>query len=289
MTVLALLLVVVTLSITSPLVAISAAASYSIWPVTVTPAVVADSDTGAVELGVKFRADYGGYVTGIRFYKGSTNTGTHVGNLWTQSGTLLGSVTFTNETASGWQQELFSVPVAITAGTTYVVSYHTNVGRYAYDAGYFATSGFDNSPLRALSNSEGGGNGVYRYGTSTGFPSQTWNSTNYWVDVIFQESLGEDTTPPTVTSVSPSSGAVNISTDSTVSVTFNETMDPLTIGTSTFTLVDPSNAPVPATVIYNSAAKTATLDPTGLLTSSTTYRATVAGGAGGVRMWQGIR
>ena len=42
------------------------------------------TDTAAVELGVKFRADVNGYITGIRFYKGSTNTGTHVGSLWTQ-------------------------------------------------------------------------------------------------------------------------------------------------------------------------------------------------------------
>ena len=41
------------------------------------------------------------------------------------SGTLLASATFTNESASGWQQVNFSNPVPITAGTTYVASYHT--------------------------------------------------------------------------------------------------------------------------------------------------------------------
>jgi hypothetical protein len=34
-----------------------------------------------VELGVKFTSDVDGQVTGIRFYKGSGNSGTHVGNL----------------------------------------------------------------------------------------------------------------------------------------------------------------------------------------------------------------
>ena len=53
----------------------------------------------AVELGVKFRADQPGFVTGIRFYKGAGNTGTHVGNLWTSDGTLLATATFTGETA----------------------------------------------------------------------------------------------------------------------------------------------------------------------------------------------
>src|SRR5262249_49540313 len=44
-----------------------------------TPAVASDSDPNAVELGVKFRSDVAGTVTGLRFYKGSANTGTHVG------------------------------------------------------------------------------------------------------------------------------------------------------------------------------------------------------------------
>ena len=50
------------------------------------------------------------------------NTGTHVGNLWTTSGTLLATGTFSGETASGWQQLNFTTPVDITAGTTYVAS-----------------------------------------------------------------------------------------------------------------------------------------------------------------------
>jgi len=58
---------------------------------------------GAVELGVKFWSDVNGSITGIRFYKASTNTDTHVANLWTSSGTLLTTAMFTGETASGWQ------------------------------------------------------------------------------------------------------------------------------------------------------------------------------------------
>ena len=77
----------------------------------------------AVEVGVKFTSDVSGTVTGIRFYKASKNTGTHVGNLWTASGRKLASATFTGETASGWQQVTFSSPVSINANTTYVASY----------------------------------------------------------------------------------------------------------------------------------------------------------------------
>jgi len=100
----------------------------------------------SVELGVQFRADTSGYITGIRFYKGAGNTGVHVGNLWSSSGTLLASATFTGETASGWQTgELFK-SVAITANTLYVASYHTSVGHFSVDQKYFATSGVDNAP-----------------------------------------------------------------------------------------------------------------------------------------------
>ncbi len=57
-------------------------------------------------------------------------TGPHTGSLWSSTGTLLATVTFTNESISGWQTATFSNPVQITKGTTYVASYHTN-GIYA--------------------------------------------------------------------------------------------------------------------------------------------------------------
>jgi hypothetical protein len=157
----------------------------SIWLASATPGVPADSDTSAVEVGVKFRSDVAGQVTGVRFYKGAGNTGTHVGHLWTATGQLLATVTFSGETATGWQQANFATPVTIAANTTYVVSYYAPNGRYAGDVGYFASSGVDRAPLHALRDGQDGANGVYRYGTGGGFPSETWQSSNYWVDVTF--------------------------------------------------------------------------------------------------------
>ncbi len=57
----------------------------SIWSLSAVPGPM-DSEAGALELGVKFRADVHGSITGLRFYKYAQNTGTHVGNLWTTSG-----------------------------------------------------------------------------------------------------------------------------------------------------------------------------------------------------------
>jgi len=134
---------------------------------------------------MRFRSDVAGQVTGVRFYKGSGNTGTHIGHLWSTTGTNLGTVTFTGETATGWQTATFATPVTIAANTTYIVSYYAPVGRYAGDTGYFAASGVDNGPLHALRDGADGANGLYRYGTGGGFPTGTWQSSNYWVDVVF--------------------------------------------------------------------------------------------------------
>ena len=45
------------------------------------PAVAAVIEPDPLEIGVKFTADQPGLITGVRFYKGAGNTGTHIGNL----------------------------------------------------------------------------------------------------------------------------------------------------------------------------------------------------------------
>jgi hypothetical protein len=158
----------------------------TIWPDTAVPGLIDGGPDRSVELGVKFRSDVAGAVTGIRFYKAAANTGTHVANLWSSSGTLLATATYTNETASGWQQVNFANPVPITANTVYIASYHAPNGHYSADVNYFRTAGVDNPPLHALVDGESGGNGVYAYGASSSFPNKTWRSANYWVDIVFR-------------------------------------------------------------------------------------------------------
>ena len=85
-----------------------------------------------LEVGMKFTSNVGGYITGLRFYKGVGGKGTHIGNLWSINGTNLASATFIDETASGWQTVTFSSPVAITANTIYVVSYFSPNGDFVY-------------------------------------------------------------------------------------------------------------------------------------------------------------
>ncbi|PZN54127.1 MAG: hypothetical protein DIU65_07835 [Proteobacteria bacterium] len=159
----------------------------SLFAANATPAILSDPEAKSVELGMKFTSSVAGSVVGVRFYKGLQDTGTHTGSLWTSTGTLLATVTFTNETASGWQAANFSSPVQISADTTYVVSYHSN-GHYAANNNYF-TEPVTNGPLTAPSSASSGGNGVYAYGSSSLFPTNSYNASNYWVDVLFTAQL----------------------------------------------------------------------------------------------------
>ena len=157
----------------------------TIWPDTATPAVAADPFEGGIELGVKWRAEIDGFITGLRFYKGASNTGPHIGNVWTSTGTLLGSVTFSGETASGWQHVALPTPVPVLANTTYVASYHTTTGHFSVTQNMFAGAGVDAPPLHALADGVAGGNGVFIEGATSAFPTQSFASSNYWVDVVF--------------------------------------------------------------------------------------------------------
>lgn len=162
---------------------ITIGATISIFEPSEIPSNPAVDDPGPLEIGVRFKTDIPGTITGIRFYKGLTNTGTHIGNLWTSDGINLANATFSGETASGWQQVDFAAPVPIEVNTIYVASYFAPSGNYAANGGGLA-DGRDNSPLHAIPDSQGG-NGVYVYGPTSAFPTNTFNATNYWVDVVF--------------------------------------------------------------------------------------------------------
>ena len=121
---------------------------------------------------------------------------------------------------------------------------------------------------------------MYHYGASSGFPSQTFNATNYWVDVVFTTSTGGsgDTTPPTVTGNAPAQGATGVAANSTVTATFSEAMDASTVNGTTVDLHDSAMALVTANVSYSATTRTATLTPAAALAAGATYTATVHGG-----------
>jgi hypothetical protein len=243
----------------------------SVWSASTTPVNAAASDSGSVELGVKIRSDVNGYITGIRFYKGTGNTGTHIGNLWSSSGTLLATATFTAETATGWQQVSFGNAAPVTAGTTYVASYFAPGGHYAYDLSYFSSSGVDSPPVHALATAVSP-DGVYAYAGSSSYPGSSGNGTNYWVDAVFNTTA--PVTPPVVASTAPASGATGVAVSAAPAATFGEAVQASTIS---FTLKDAAGNPVTGSASYNSTNLTVTFTPSAALAASTTYTATVSG------------
>lgn len=254
----------------------------SLWPTNPTPATTDASDGVTLELGVKFRSSTSGVICGVRFYKGVTNTGTHVGKLYTSTGTLLASVTFTGETTSGWQRMDFSSPVDVTANTTYIASYVSPSGAFSTSAGYFNSSQTTGN-LYAFTGAESGGNGVYRSGAA-GFPNTNGNNANYWVDVVYSNGTpSSDTTPPTVNNVSPANATTGIAISSAVTATFSEAMNATTLTTTNVELRNPANSLIPATVSYNSGNNSVVLTPSAPLSNSTVYTVRIKSGGTGVK------
>jgi hypothetical protein len=226
-----------------------------------TPSTIDSGDNNPVEVGVKFKTSFAGTITGIRFYKATTNTGTHVGTLWSASGTQLAQATFANESASGWQTATFSTPVNVTAATTYVASYYAPEGHYAVSAAGLSAE-IDNGPLSALADGANGGNGVFRYGAGGGFPTGTYAGGNYWVDVTYEPAPA----PGQVTGVTATAGQASAN----VSWTAPSTGGPP--ASYTITPYIGATAQTPVTITGNPPATTKTI--TGL-TPGTAYTFTV--------------
>jgi hypothetical protein len=140
------------------------------------------NDGKSITIGVKFQVSKPGKILGIKFYKTSNNSGTHTGQLYNRSGSLLASANFTGETASGWQTVLFSSPIVITANTTYIGAIYSSAGYYANTLNGF-NSAVINGHVTGLASGTDGVNGIYNYGNK--FPTLTYQNSNYWVDIIF--------------------------------------------------------------------------------------------------------
>jgi len=172
-----------------------------------TPAIASASDGVPYELGMKFTVSTSGVITALRFWKALGDTGSHIGRIWSESGTLLASVTFTGESASGWQQQALSSPLAIQTGATYVVS--VNIGsRYPFTLSGLHTQ-ITNGSIASVAD---GNNGVY--GNPFAFPSSAYLSSNYFRDIVFVPDVASG--PPAKLALLP----VTASTQTGVPVTY---------------------------------------------------------------------
>ena len=233
------------------------------------PATPDSGDATATELGLRFTATSDGSVTGVRFYKTAANTGTHVGTLWSASGQSLATVTFSGESASGWQSANFSTPVAVTAGTTYVVSYTAPKGHYSEESMDLYSAGLDATPLTVA-----GGYGTTPAGVYNGtgrFPNKSYGRDQYYVDVLFSTSA---TSPLGASNQWPLSGSSSVPASTTVSATYSKA---LASGTQGLVLKDANGATVAGSTAYDTSSRTITFSPSAPLNGFVKYTATLSG------------
>jgi hypothetical protein len=138
---------------------------------------IADPDPNAVELGLRTRFDRAGSIPAVVIGRGGY-TGPVTARVWAPDGTLLAEQAAPGAVHS--QRITFSTPVPVQPGADYVVSYYTPAGGYAASENYFE-GGVVRAPFHAAPDA-----GVYRYGVGGGFPTDTWNASNYWVEPVFQ-------------------------------------------------------------------------------------------------------
>ena len=229
--------------------------NYGLWGDSVVPATPADPESNRVSLGVKFTTSRAGSVGGLQFYRDASNSGPHIGKLWTSRGKLLAKVTFPTTSGSGWVSAALTSPVKVKSGVTYVASYTAPAGHYAADE--WALSPTKPRVKRALTATRG----VYTYGT--GVPSETYHDSNYYVDVLFAPANAESSersattstataTPTETTSATPTettSATPTETTSATPTETTSATPTETTSATPTQTtsgIPDASNTGVPA-------------------------------------------
>lgn len=185
-------LVVVTGAILVPAPPI-AEATVSILNHRVMPAIPVDSDTAGVELGVRFTSTRPGTITAIEFYRNSAQKAAYTGSVWSASGRRLATARFLTKTVAGWQSARLREPVRVSAGQTLVASYYTPDGSYA------ATNSAFSRDLKRNGFTVPVNGGVYRYGAASGFPTQSWMGSNYFVDIAFQPGPVSGPASPTPT------------------------------------------------------------------------------------------
>jgi hypothetical protein len=246
-------------------VTVNVGGPYSVFGSAV-PAVAATTDGYGAELGLRFSAQVDGFVSGVRFYKGAGNDGQHVGTLWSAQGLRLGTVTFVNESASGWQTALFAAPVPVIAGQQYTVSYTAPKGHYPYEEWYWPYKNRATAPLSTPTVS--GANGAGVYGDTGTFPATTYRDTNYFVDVVFE--AAQDS-PVRLTSQVPASGVNGVAKDSIISTMFTRPVVPASVK---ITVTGPAGV-VAGSTSYDAATRRARFVPAAPLSPVTSYTVVV--------------
>ncbi|GAA0442450.1 DUF4082 domain-containing protein [Actinoplanes campanulatus] len=232
------------------------------------PQVPVADDGSAVTLGTKFTPSTDGTVTGVRFYKGSGNSGSHTGSVWSSTGQLLRTGSFADETATGWQRLKFSKPLTVTKGTTYIVGYYAPNGRYAADDRFFSSLDWKSGPLTAPRGRTSDGNGLFRAGNGVPVIASSTDA-NYYVDVTFVDG---ETAAPTVLTTAPEDAEIGVALGAQPMAVFSK---PLATSSIAFTLRRPDGTTVPGATVYDADTRSVTFRPSASLDTAVDYTARV--------------
>jgi hypothetical protein len=147
-----------------------------------------DAASAAISVGTVFTSAVAGNVTGVRIYRANSSLGSPSGALysWTNdtSGTLLASKAFGTIATNAWTTILFDSPVAISASTRYVAV--AGPCTAFQSTNNFFTSAVTNGDLTGIASSAGNLNGKYLETAGLAYPTQSYLSSCYFVDVIFE-------------------------------------------------------------------------------------------------------
>jgi len=159
------------------------------------------------------------------------------------------------------------------SGTTFTlkttVGATTVAGTVSYNAGTRTATFTPTSPLANNTN--------YTATITTGAKDAAGNAMA--ANKVWAFTTIPDTTPPIVSSTSPTDGGTNVAITTAVTAIFSEPMNASTIGGTTFTLKTTSGGvPVAGSVSYSAGTNTATFTPTLALATNTVYTATITTG-----------
>ncbi|WP_375386201.1 DUF4082 domain-containing protein [uncultured Microbacterium sp.] len=222
--------------------ALAAPTTSGIFADNLAPKVAVDPDTSSVELGVRFAPEKGGSVTALQYYQGKGANGVTAATLWSGDGRVLARANFTPSSTVGWRTIPLTTAVPLTAGATYVVSYHAPRGGYAVtERDLTQTRSQSGFTLKS-------GAGVYTYGSKIAFPRSSYAGSNYLVDIVYQ-AAGPGTGVPSPTATPSSRPTVTPSATPKPTVTPTATPTPKPTAT-------PSATPTPKPTATPSATPT---------------------------------
>jgi hypothetical protein len=193
------------------------------------------------EMGVRIAVTAPARLTAIRFYKDPLETGTHTGRLWDASGHELTEVSFASETASGWQSATLATPFDLEPGETYTVS--VNINAYFVDQYDALANEIVSGPIRSVAD---GNNGVYAYAAGE-YPTSSYRSSNYFVDVVVDDASDSSGSTTTSTTTPSTTDTTTTGTTTAGTTTGTTTTATETTTTPTTTTSETTPAAVPPT------------------------------------------